>query len=82
MYTINFKGESNPKDQKLVKITAIFHQSGYCRAKRVLNVTGLYKDWDQSKQSFKSQNAEYQVKNNLLAETKFKLQGMREIAWM
>lgn len=72
MYTINFKGEPSLKDRKLVKITAVFHQSGYCRAKKVLTVTGLYKDWDQGRQCFKSQNAEYQVKNNLLAETKLK----------
>ncbi|GAB6119757.1 phage integrase SAM-like domain-containing protein [Dysgonomonas termitidis] len=56
----------------MVKVTAIFHQSGYCRAKKVLNITGLYKEWDQSKQTFKTRNAENQVKNNLLSETKLK----------
>lgn len=38
----------------------------------MLNITGLFKDWDENMQCLKVQNAEYQVKNNLLSDTKLK----------
>jgi hypothetical protein len=49
MHTINGKGTPNPREPKMVKITIIFHQTGYCRAKKVLNITGLLSEWDQNK---------------------------------
>ncbi|NDV46333.1 hypothetical protein D0T49_04680 [Paludibacter sp. 221] len=72
MYSINFKGVPNPKDKKLVKLTAVFFQTGYSRVKRIIDVTGAYKDWDLDKQSFKTKKSENQVKNILLSDLKLK----------
>lgn len=54
MYTINIKGKSNPKDRKMVKLEMIFFKSGYARVPKVLEVTGLLKDWDAKSQSFRA----------------------------
>ena len=53
MYTINIRGKQNPKDQKMVKLEMIFFKTGYARVPKVLNVTGLLKDWDAKSQSFR-----------------------------
>lgn len=72
MYSINFKGTFDPKNKRQVKITAVFFQTGYGRIKRVLNVTGLYKEWDQDRQCFKGKNSDNQTKNTLLSNYKLK----------
>ena len=46
MYTINIRGKMNPKDQKMVKLELIFFKTGYARVPKVLNITGLLKNWD------------------------------------
>ncbi|MDR2001938.1 MAG: site-specific integrase [Prevotella sp.] len=67
MNTINLKGEKNPKNKARVKLTAIFHKTGFCRAKKVLDITGDYKDWDSGKQQFKANSSENEEKNRCLA---------------
>lgn len=71
-YSINFKGEPNPKDKSLVKITMIFFKTGYPRVTKVINVTGLYKDWDKSNQNFKAKSSDAADKNAQLSELKMK----------
>ena len=66
MYTINIKGKSNPKDRKMVKLEMIFFKSGYARVPKVLEVTGLLKDWDSKSQSFKVGSYEATTKNKIL----------------
>ncbi len=72
MYTINIRGKKNPKDQKMVKLEMIFFKTGYARVPKVLNVTGLLKDWDPKSQSFKAGSAEATTKNKLLFDLKTK----------
>lgn len=54
MYTINIRGKMNPKDQKMVKLELIFFKTGYARVPKVLNITGLLKNWDAKSQCFKT----------------------------
>lgn len=58
MHTINIRGKQNPKDQKMVKLEMIFFKTGYARVPKVLNVTGLLKDWDAKSQSFRVGSSE------------------------
>ena len=51
MYTINIRGKQNPKDKKIVKLEMIFFKTGYARVPKVLNITGLLKDWDAKEQA-------------------------------
>lgn len=71
MFTINFKGSPNPKNNKLVKIEVVFYRSGYSRVTKSLkDVTGYLKDWDDATQSFKLKDDEHQKKNKILFEIK------------
>ena len=66
MYTINIRGKQNPKDTKMVKLEIIFFKTGYARVPKVINITGLLKDWDVKSQSFRVGSAEATTKNKLL----------------
>lgn len=72
MYTINIRGKHNPKDQKMVKLEMIFFKTGYARVPKVLNITGLLKDWDAKSQSFRVGSAEATTKNKLLFDLRTK----------
>lgn len=72
MYTINIRGRQNPKDQKMVKLEMIFFKTGYARVPKVLNITGLLKDWDAKSQSFRVGSAESTTKNKLLFDLRTK----------
>lgn len=78
MYTINIRGKKNPKDQKMVKLEMIFFKTGYARVPKVLNVTGLLKDWDANSQSFKPGSADATTKNKLLFDLKTKYLGVAD----
>lgn len=78
MYTINIRGKQNPKDLKMVKLEMIFFKTGYARVPKVLNVTGLLKDWDSKSQSFKPGSAEATTKNKLLFDLKTKYLGVAD----
>lgn len=67
MYTINIRGKQNPKDTKMVKLEIIFFKTGYARVPKVINITGLLKDWDVKSQSFRVGSAEATTKNKLLS---------------
>lgn len=72
MHTINIRGRQNPNDQKMVKLEMIFFKTGYARVPKVLNVTGLLKDWDQKSQTFRIGSTEATIKNKLLLDMKTK----------
>ena len=72
MYTINIRGKQNPKDRKMVKLEIIFFKTGYARVPKVLNITGLLKDWDAKSQSFRVGSAEATTKNKLLFDLRTK----------
>ena len=72
MYTINIRGKQNPKDQKMVKLEMIFFKTGYARVPKVLNITGLLKDWDAKSQSFRAGSSEATTKNKLLFDLRTK----------
>ena len=72
MYTINIRGKQNPKDKKIVKLEMIFFKTGYARVPKVLNITGLLKDWDAKSQSFRVGSAEATTKNKLLFDLRTK----------
>ena len=64
MYTINIRGKQNPKDTKMVKLEIIFFKTGYARVPKVINITGLLKDWDVKSQSFRVGSAEALPRTN------------------
>ncbi|MBF0648571.1 phage integrase SAM-like domain-containing protein [Dysgonomonas sp. GY75] len=79
MNTINIKGEKCAKNKANVKLTVIFHKTGFCRAKKVLNITGVYKDWDSGKQQFKPNSSGNEDKNKSLAELRGKYMKTAEL---
>lgn len=70
MFTINIKGNINPKDPQLVKLELIFFKTGYARVSKVINITGSFSDWDSQTQRFKSKGVEATEKNKRLLELK------------
>lgn len=78
MYTINIKGKASSKDKNLVKLEMIFFQTNYVRVPKVLNITGPFKDWDNSSQSFNSNSSEAIQKNKMLLDLKLKYQKVAE----
>ena len=72
MYTINIRGKQNPKDTKMVKLEIIFFKTGYARVPKVINITGLLKDWDVKSQSFRVGGGGATTKNKLLFDLRTK----------
>lgn len=72
MYTVNFKGKVNAKKTELVKIEMVLFKTGYARVTKIINVTGLVKDWNQSTQSFNGMTSDEIEKNQLLIKIKLK----------
>ncbi|NDV78142.1 tyrosine-type recombinase/integrase [Dysgonomonas sp. 511] len=79
MNTINIKAEKQTKDKGKVKLIMIFHKTGFCRAKKVLEITGCFKDWDSKKQQFKPNCSENEEKNKQLAEIRGKYMKVAEL---
>ncbi len=67
-YSINFKGEQNPKNPLLVKIRMIIYKRPYARVEKLLKVTGNFKDWDNKAQRFKGKSQENSTLNLQLSE--------------
>lgn len=71
MFTINFKGSPNPKNEKLVKLEVVFYKSGHSRVTKSLkDISGYVKDWDEKNQMFKPVDEESQQKNKILFDMK------------
>ena len=79
MYTINIRGKQNPKDTKMVKLEIIFFKTGYARVPKVINITGLLKDWDVKSQSFRVGSAEATTKNQISACRRYLGDGRQEL---
>lgn len=69
-YTVNIKGKPNRQQKGYVKLILVLYKSGYPRAEKVLNITGLLKDWDQDSQNFSTKSPENIDKNLYLAKIK------------
>lgn len=78
MFTINFKGKPHPKDDKLLKLDMVLFQTGYPRVSKTLNISGLYKDWNQSAQGFKPKTRGASNKNKILLNLRLKYQKVAE----
>lgn len=61
-----------------MKLEMIFFQTGYNRVSKVLNITGLIKDWDNTSQSFISKTSDAIKKNKMLLDLKLKYQKIAE----
>lgn len=72
MYSINIRGKRNSKDTKMVKLEMVFFKTGYARVPKVLNITGLMKDWDEKAQSFRIGSSDSTTKNKLLFDLRTK----------
>lgn len=70
MFTVNIKGKRDPKNIEFVKLEMIFYKRGFARVSKVLNITGLYTDWDPKSQTFSGK--ESAEKNKLLRQEKLK----------
>ena len=56
----------------MVKLELIFFKTGYARVPKVLNITGLLKNWDAKSQCFKTGTPDATTKNKLLFDIKTK----------
>lgn len=72
MFTVNIKGQRNPANIDMVKLTIIFYKSGHTRVTKVLNITGPYELWDHSIQQFNNISSEFKDKNKLLQSERLK----------
>ncbi len=72
MFTINIKGEENPKTKGQVKLKLVFFKSGYPRVTKVVNISGPLKDWDVRQQQFLGKGAQTTERNKRLLELKAK----------
>lgn len=52
MFTINIKGERDPKNIHFVKLEMVFYKRGYARVTKVINITGFYLEWNLKSQLF------------------------------
>lgn len=78
MFTVNIKGEKTPKNEHLVKLELVFYKKGYSRVTKALNITGPYKEWDATTQSFKGRLGDCVVKNKNLLDLRLKYQQVGE----
>lgn len=70
MFTVNVKGRRDPKKIQFVKLEMIFYKSGFARVSKVLNISGLYSDWEPKSQEFIGKDSA--EKNRFLRQEKLK----------
>lgn len=70
MFTVNIKGKRDPKNINFVKLEMVFYKRGYARVTKVINITGLYSEWNQKSQLFVGKNSS--EKNKFLQQQKLK----------
>jgi len=80
MNTLKIKATRQTKDKKMVKLTMIFHRTGHCRAKKVLEITGPFTDWNEKKECFKANTVENEENNKKLAELRLQYKKV-EAKW-
>lgn len=70
MFTVNIKGKRDAKNIHFVKLEMVFYKRGYARVTKVVNITGLYSEWNQKSQLFVGKDSS--EKNKLLQQQKLK----------
>lgn len=70
MFTVNIKGKRDPKNINFVKLEMVFYKRGYARVTKVINITGLYSEWNQKSQLFIGKDST--EKNKFLQQQKLK----------
>lgn len=70
MFTVNIKGKRDPKNINFVKLEMVFYKRGYARVTKVVNITGLYSEWNQKSQLFAGKDS--CEKNKFLQQQKLK----------
>ena len=70
MFTVNIKGKRDPKNINFVKLEMVFYKRGYARVTKVINITGLYSEWNQKSQLFAGKDSS--EKNKFLQQQKLK----------
>ncbi len=78
MFSIIIKGERNPKEIEIVKLTMVFYKTGYNRIPKLLCITGPYSDWQKEKQCFIPNSMDNISKNSLLQKEKLKYLNIAE----
>lgn len=70
MFTVNIKGKRYPKNINFVKLEMVFYKRGYARVTKVINLTGLYSEWNQKSQLFVGKDCT--EKNKFLQQQRLK----------
>ena len=79
MYTINIRGKQNPKDTKMVKLEIIFFKTGYARVPKVINITGLLKDWCRECGGHYQEQTAFRFANQISACRRYLGDGRQEL---
>lgn len=72
MFSIHIKGQRDPNQVDMVKLSLIFYRTGSIRSQKVIYISGPYEEWDHKSESFRSTSPEYAAKNRLLQQLRLK----------
>lgn len=72
MFSIHIKGQRDPNQVDMVKLSLIFYRTGSIRSQKVIYISGPYEEWDHKLESFRSTSPEYTAKNRLLQQLRLK----------
>ena len=72
MFSVYVRSELDPRDADMVKLTLVFHRTGYDRVRKLLLITGPYSEWDKKSRSFKPDTVDNVAKNKLLQQERIK----------
>lgn len=72
MFSIHIKGQRDPNQTDMVKLSLIFYKSGCIRSSKVICISGAYDEWDQKAERFLGKSPEYTAKNKLLQRERLK----------
>lgn len=72
MYSVYVWGERDPRDADMVKLTLVFHRTGYDRAGKRLLITGQYSEWNKKSRTFESCSADNIAKNKLIQQERIR----------
>lgn len=78
MFSINVKGERNPRDLEMVKLKLIFFKTGYDRIPKVIQISGKYDDWNRKRQLFDGDTKDIHERNQLILKEKLRYRKIAE----
>lgn len=78
MFSINVKGERNPRDLEMVKLELIFFKTGYTRVPKVIRISGRYDDWNRKRQLFDGDTKDIHERNQLILKEKLRYRKIAE----